>query len=162
MKFSSIKEYFYKLQSRCYAWLLLPLALVIAFYLINRSGENLFRFNESFKIILRVMVTSIALIELTTVHLVLKAKLKQLRKIQGLGDRLDKFVAISSLRTFASISASLLMLIGLFLTGDEFFTACFFICIALVYIQRPTPLYFTKQLALKGDERELILKGKLE
>jgi hypothetical protein len=162
MKFSSIKEYFYKLQSRCYAWLLLPLALVITFYVINRSGENIFHFDESFVFFLRVVITSIALIELTTVHLVLRTKLKQLRKVQGLGDRLDQFVAISSLRTFASISASLLMLIGLFLSGDEYFTGFFFACIALVYIQRPTPMYFTRQLALKGDERQLILKGKLD
>lgn len=161
MKFSSIKEYFYKLQSRCYALLLLPLALIIAFYVISRTGENLFQFDEHLKILLLILFPSIALIELTTVHLVLRRRLKQMRKIPGLGDKLDRYVSISSTATAASISASLLMLVGLFLTGDELFTVFFFVCVGLVYLQRPTPLYFSKQLQLKGDERELILKGKL-
>jgi hypothetical protein len=161
MKFSSIKEYFYKLQSRCYALLMLPLALIIAFYVISRSKDNLFQFDEPFKVLLRILFPSIAFIELTTVHLVLKEKLKQIRKIPGLGDKLDKYVSITSMATAASISASLLMLTGLFLTGDELFTVLFFVCVGLVYLQRPTPLYFSKQLQLKGDERELILKGKL-
>jgi hypothetical protein len=161
MKFSSIKEYFYKLQSRCYALLLLPIALMIGFYLINRTRENLIDLDDTFRMLLRILFPSIAIIELTTVHLVLRGRLKQIRKLQGLGERLDKFVPISSLTTAASISASLLMLVGLFLTGDELFTVLFLLCIALVYLQRPTPVYFIRQLQLKGDERQLILKGKL-
>ena len=42
MEFSSIKEYFYRLQSRCYALLLLPLLLLIALYLLQRFASLTF------------------------------------------------------------------------------------------------------------------------
>ena len=162
MKFSSIKEFFYKLQSMCYAFLLLPLGILIALYAIPQRIITPFWIEDEYTVfLLRVLFPVIAIVELTTVHWVIRAKLKTISTLPGLGDRLDKYVALAFLRTGSAVFVSLLMLIGLFLTGDVWFTGYAVTMLVIIFLQRPTPSGVSSQLQLRGNEKELILKGEL-
>jgi len=162
MKFSSIKEYFYRLQSVCYALLLLPLGLLIVVYFTKSQSESFIVEDEQYVLVLKILFTVIAIAELTIVHLFLKSKFKQIMVLPSLGDRLDKFVSISFIRTAVGITSSLIMLLGFFLTGNNWFIALILIILCIVFFQRPTPSRLCQELQLKGSEKELILNGELK
>jgi hypothetical protein len=162
MKFSSIKEFFYKLQSMCYAFLLLPLGLLIALYAVPQQLITPFWIEDTATIsLLRILLPVIALIELTTVHWVIRTKLKTISTLPSLGDRLDKYVPLAFMRTLSAVFVSFLMLIGIFLTGDSWFTGYTIVMLLIIFFQRPTPAGVSNQLQLRGNEKELILKGEL-
>ncbi|PZR38002.1 MAG: hypothetical protein DI538_10790 [Azospira oryzae] len=162
MKFSSIKEYFYRLQSRCYALLLLPLVLLITQYLFQRFAHlNLVLLDEEIVFYLKIIVPFVAVLELTSVHLVVYLKLKSIRQMKGMGDRLDRYASLATLKMSIGVSSSVIVLVGFMLTAEEWFIGFFMICLLYILLQRPTPKRLSGQLQLKGDERELILKGEL-
>jgi len=162
MKFSSIKEFFYKLQSMCYALLLLPLGILIALYLVPSLWNYSMRIEEEQTVfLLRIAFPIIALVELTTVHLVARMKLKKISKLPSLGDRMDNYVPIAYLRTVSGVTLALLMLAGFYVTADTWFTGYTTAILLIIFLQRPTPTNLSRDLELKGNERELIMKGEL-
>jgi hypothetical protein len=162
MKFSSIKEFFYKLQSMCYAMLLLPLGILIVLYLVPGLLYSSFTIeDEQTVVLLLIIFPAVALLELTIVHLFLSARLDAISKLSGFGDRLDRYVPIAFIRTAAGVFLSIAMLVGLWLTGDSWFTGYAIAILAFIFLQRPTPENLCRQLKLKGNERELILRGEL-
>ena len=162
MNFSSIKEYFYRLQSRCYALVLLSVMLLIAIYAAQRFANLIFTTNDVQLIfVLKIALPVLAVLELTSVHLVAYLKLKKTRKLKGMGERLDEYASLLTLKMIAGVSASFFMLAGLAFTADQLFIVFFALALLSILFQRPTPSRLSKQLKLKGDERELILKGEL-
>ncbi len=162
MKFSSIKEYFYKLQSMCYALSLFPLAAMIALYAVPEALSAPFIIADAETVYwLQLVLPVVALIELTTVHWVIRVKLNKIIPMPSLGDRLDQFVPLAFIRTVTAVVASLLMLVALFLTGNIWFTGYAVALLLIVFLQRPTPTAVVSQLQLRGNEKELILKGEL-
>ena len=162
MNFSSIKEYFYRLQSRCYALLLLPVLLLIALYAMQRFTSLRFTIlNDDLIFLVQIALPAIALLELTSVHLVAFLKLKKIRKLRGMGERLDAYAILVTMKMIAGDVASVMMLAGLILTGEELFIGFFMLCLIFILLQRATPARLSRQLQLKGDEKELILKGEL-
>lgn len=162
MNFSSVKEYFYRLQSRCYALLLLPLLLLIALYTLQRfAGLTLAVQDEETVLILNIVFPVAVILELTSVHLVAYLKIKKIRQMKGMGDRLDGYASLITLKMMIGVSSSVIVLAGLVLTEEELFIGYFVVCLLFILFQRPTPKQLSNQLQLKGDERELILKGEL-
>jgi len=162
MKFSSIKEFFYKLQSMCYAFLLLPLGILIALYAVPQLLITPFWIEDEDTIqLLLTLFPLIALVELTTVHWAIGTKLKIISTMPSLGDRLDRYVPLAFIRTGSAVFVSLLMLTGVFLTGNLWFTGYTVMMLVIIFLQRPTPSSVSSQLQLKGNEKELIMKGEL-
>jgi hypothetical protein len=162
MKFSSIKEYFYKLQSRCYALLLLSLCFMIGFYLIKHFIITDFKIqDEETKFLVRIILPMIGLVELTSVHLLTLFQFQKVRKIPSLGDRLDQCATLATIRMAVGVTTCLIMIVGLALTESEMFVALFALCLLFIFLQRLNPDKICNQLQLKGDERQLILKGEL-
>ena len=162
MNFSSIKEYFYRLQSRCYAFVLLPVLLLIALYAMQRfTSLHFTTLNDDLIFSVQIALPAMALLELTSVHLAAFLKLKKIRKLKGMGERLDAYAILVTMKMIAGDVASVMMLAGLVLTGEELFIGFFMLCLAFILFQRPTPARLSRQLQLRGDEKELILKGEL-
>jgi len=162
MNFSSIKEYFYRLQSRCYALLLFPVMLLIAIYAVQRFANLSFTSEDAeLVLVLKIALPAFAVLELTSVHLVAHLKLKKMRKLKGMGERLDQYAALTTLKMIAGVSASFIVSAGLVFTTDQLFIVFYVLSLLYILFQRPTPWRLSKQLQLKGDERELIIKGEL-
>jgi len=158
MKFSSIKEYFYKLYNVCYLITLVPLALFIYLYMKMQIGEinSLVKGTENM-LIVQVALFSLVLFSLTTVHLVVKKKIKLLARELSLGNRMDRYFYLSLTRMGGGAIGSTLMGAGLFLTGSEIFSAFFLAILLWMAFHFPTPKKMCVELALKGDEREMVL-----
>jgi hypothetical protein len=99
----------------------------------------------------------LSILTLTIVHLVTAKKFKVLTAEPSLGIRLEKYFSIAFLRIVGLVQASLLMAIGLFLTGSEYFTIYFSALLIWLFFIWPTPKRVCKDLKLKGDESKMVL-----
>ena len=86
--------------------------------------------------------------------------LKSIRKIQSLGERLDRYFSLTVLRFTIILSGSLLLAIGFFLTESQEFTIVAISNLLLVLLVWPRPAKVCGDLQLKGDERTLVLYKK--
>ena len=158
MNFSSIREYFYKLTNRCYLLVLLPLAVFIYIYYQLLSKKIVASvLDESLLTIILVSLITLGLVNLTTVHFVANRRLKKYANEVGLGRKLDRFLEIVMFRMGACSASSLVMAVGLLLTGSEWFAIFFVLILLWVMLQWPTAKRACRDLRLKGDEYEMVL-----
>lgn len=158
MNFISLKEYFYKLANRCYLLILLPLAGFIYLYyqLLEMKIIPLVQ-DESIIVIIQVTLIGLSLVNLTTVHWVSRRRLKKFSAEVGLGRKLDHYYEIIMLRMSSCSASSLAMAIGLRMTGSEWFAIFFIVMLGWVRLQWPSSKRACRDMALKGDEYEMVL-----
>lgn len=158
MEFNSIKEYFYKIYNVCYALTLLPLGIFIYLYLELQVGEINSSIQDSNQLLLLQIVffVFVALI-LTSVHLVVAKKIKTLSKEFKLSTKMDGYYKLAITRIAIGILVSLLAGAGLYLTGSEVFSVFFVVVMLWMAYHWPSPQKMSKELALKGDEKEMIV-----
>jgi hypothetical protein len=157
MNFSSIKEYFYKLNSRCYILILIPLASFIFIYFYTQSKDSfLIIQNELLVQIIVYGLCAIAVVNLTTVHWLAWRRMKIYKTEIGLGHKLDRYYEVILLKYGAGCTSSLLMAIGAVLTQNELFGYFFMIILIWMALQWPTSKKACKALALKGDEYKMV------
>lgn len=161
MNFSSIKEYFYKLTNRCYLLVLLPL-LVFVYLYFQMQSKKIFPTIQDEELITLILagITLMCLVNLTTVHLLAKKRLVRYSTEPGLGHKLDRYLEIIMLRVGAGSASSLLMALGLLLTGSELFSLLFMLILIWILFQWPSSKKACNDLRLKGDEYEMVLYKK--
>lgn len=158
MKFSSIKEYFYKLNNICYVITLIPLGVFIFLYLKMQKGEIYAAIQEQQQILtVQLAVFVLGGLILTIVHLVVKKKLKVYSRELGLGNKMDRYFYLSLNRIVMGALVSILVAGGLWLTGSEIFSVYFLGILLWMASQWPTPKRMCTELLLKGDEKEMVL-----
>lgn len=158
MKFSSIKEYFYKLNNICYVITLIPLGVFIFLYLKMQKGEIYAAIQEQQQILtVQLAVFVLSGLILTIVHLVVKKKLKVYSRELGLGNKMDRYFYLSLNRIVMGALVSILVAGGLWLTGSEIFSVYFLGILLWMASQWPTPKRMCTELLLKGDEKEMVL-----
>ena len=161
MNFSSIKEYFYKLTNRCYLLVLLPLLTFVYLYFQFRSKKIIPIIQSEQHVTFILIGCAIAcILNLTTVHLLARKRLVRYATETGLGNKLDRYYEIIVLRVGAGSASSLLMAVGLLLTGHEFFSLLFMLILIWILFQWPSSKKACKDLRLKGDEYEMVLYKK--
>lgn len=158
MKFTSIKEYFYKLNNLGYIIILIPLGVFIFLYLKMQEGKIYVTIQEQEQIlIVQVAVFVLSLLILTSVHLVVKKKMKVYSRELSLGIKMEKYFYLSLNRIMVAAVVSLLVATGLLLTGSGIFSVYFLGILLWIANQWPTPKKMCIELLLKGDEREMVL-----
>jgi len=161
MNFSSIKEYFYKLTNRCYLLVLLPLLTFVYLYFQLQAKKIIPIVNNDRLVIFLLIGCAIAaVLNLTTVHLLARKRLLRYSSEVGLGNKLDRYYEIIVLRVGAGSASSLLMAVGLLLTGHEFFSLLFMLILIWIFFQWPSSKKACNDLRLKGDEYEMVLYKK--
>lgn len=158
MKFSSIKEYFYKLYNICYLLTLIPLGVFIYLYMNMQAGKiNILVQERNTILMLQIVVLAFATFFLTIVHLVIKKKMKVLSSKMGLGNKMDQYYYLSLIRIGSGAFVSSAIGLGLLYTGSEIFSVFFLGILLWMAFQWPTPKKMCVELKLKGDEKEMIL-----
>ena len=122
MKFLSIKEYFYKINTIGFILLLMPLMLYIFLYMQSANSVPEITAEESVLILLGGTVL-VFLIDLMIVQMMLNMRLKKYRKRTELASRMDGYFSIAVIRMAAYCGGALLTVVGFFLTGSSYFTA---------------------------------------
>ena len=158
MKFLSIKEYFYKLNTIGFILLLLPLGVFIFLYYRSIAWQPWIVDQQSAFMLIGTFII-IFLVDLTIVHWVWKAKMNKLKTNIELTRKMDGYFVLTMLKMSVYCGCSLLMAIGFFLTQDSMFTGGFILFAIGMVFQWPSPALFCKHLDLRGSEREMVLQN---
>lgn len=159
MKYNSVPEYFYKLHSRLYVLVLVPLLTFVILYWKMKTDETA-RFSEQdagFNGIVLLVFIIIVLIDWVVAFFIFRRNVKSILTLGSLGDRLDHYYKFTLLRFLLMISGLSLLAVGFYLTRDQYFTILFAASIVGFAFFWPTSAKVCDDLNLKGDERKLVL-----
>lgn len=151
MEFFTISQYFNKLQIALFLLLIMSLLAFSAVYLAvggmppDPRPEYL------------IAIPGAAVLDWCAAMIIFSKKIKSLRHQQGLGAKLEKYFRLTIVRYAILSSANLLLAGGLYLTRSDVFTGFFAGGLVLSAILWPTSQKVTRDLRLKGDEREMVL-----
>lgn len=150
MNFITISQYFNKLQILFFVLLMIPLLFFIVLYFFFSEYPTEHR-TEYFIIILAAAFADWLLAVIT-----FNKKIKSARNAQGLGAKLEKYFQITVVRFAFLSSAGLILAIGFLLTSSDLFTGVFLVSLVLSAFYWPTGPRVSKELMLRGDEREMV------
>ena len=162
MKYSSLREYFYKLHNLLYGIILFPfLVFVVLYWQMQRGGiEGPFRDNEIYtNFMLVVFGITLAADWILSAFLFSKG-VRAARKLESLGAKLDRYFSFSIMRFALVISGSLVLAVGFYLTENQLFTIIFGVNALVLVLFWPTPAKTCNDLQLRGDEKTLVLYKK--
>ncbi|MBI1770528.1 MAG: hypothetical protein HY015_06260 [Bacteroidetes bacterium] len=154
----TLKEYFYKLYNRSMMMLLLPIAEFLAIYYLILSGVLPPIIEDSLGVeILLISIPIIVLVILTIVQLGTLKRCKKITSEVSLGKKLDLYSPVIKRKINSIVWVSFLLAIGFFLTSDQRFSIYFGAIILWCAWQWPSPRRVSRDLKLKGDEREMVI-----
>jgi hypothetical protein len=153
MDFTSINEYFYKLFSRLLLILLFPIFIFIWVYLqpsrLTPQDAN----NPAFELLLIIgVVASFWML----IFILFNKKIKSVRNGQGLRDKLEKYFRLTIVRYIIFSLCSLAFAIAFYVTGNDLFTMFFITQLAFCGLLWPFSAKVSRDLKLRGDEREMV------
>lgn len=150
MNFITIGQYFNKLQSVLFILLIVP---ILAFSLIYYFGSAV---PAEPRTEFFIVIVSAVVMDWAMGMIIFAKKIKSVRNEQGLGVKLDKYFKITIVRFSILSSASLMLALGLYLTGSDVFTWLYIAGLLLSGFLWPTGRKVAEDLHLKGDEREMV------
>jgi hypothetical protein len=150
MSFISVQQYLNKLQIVYFILLIVPLSVFIALYFFASEYSAVPR-REYFIVIPLVAVAGWLLAIIT-----FNKKIKSVRNLQGLGVKLQKYFNITIVRYSFLCSAALILAVGYYLTHNDTFTGLFLVGLIHSLFYWPTGPKVAKELALRGDEKEMV------
>lgn len=157
MKFNSVKEFFLKLNNTGYQLMMIPLILFIYFYTQSYFYESKPLITAQMGDYLLLGIIGVSVIVLTTVQIQTNKMAIRIASKVGLGVKLEKLGSVLIARMVWKAVITLLMPLGLVVTGNQVFSILFGIALAWFFIQWPTPGRVSDLLKLRGDERQMVL-----
>jgi hypothetical protein len=152
MQFNSIREYFYRCYSTVMLISLIPIVVFSALYLQPSSNSTSIEQEP----ILFAFFSAGTLVCWLTLAFYANKKIKSLRNRQGLREKLEKYFGLTIVRFLLLSIAALVLALGFFLAHNDFFTIGFMINLLLSAWHWPSPSKVSKELRLRGDEREMV------
>ena len=156
MEFTTIKEYFYKLQTAFLLTLLLPLVIFLVFY--SNTDQGLVEQEQSIVIISFLLF--LMLFDTFTGLILFRIKLKGIRQQPSLRSRLQRYYSLTIVRSCINVVACSMPTLAFFLTMDARLVFVFAGALIFFFLQWPGPRNVCRDLQLKGDEREMVLYKK--
>ncbi|HNV28478.1 MAG TPA: hypothetical protein PKJ83_05010 [Cyclobacteriaceae bacterium] len=157
MKFNSVKEYFLKLNNTGYQLMMVPLILFIYFYTQSYFLDSQPLIEPPMGDYLLLILIGLSVAVLAIVQIKSAKKANRIATEVGLGIKLEKLGTVLIARMVWKAAITLLMPIGLVVTGNQLFSVLFGITLAWFFLQWPTPGRVSELLKLRGDEREMVL-----
>ena len=150
MNFITIGQYFNKLHSALLLLMIVPLLAFIALhvYTTDKSSDLAMEYF--------VFICPIVVLDWLMAMIVFNKKIKSVRNAQGLGAKLDKYFGLTIVRfSFLSVG-SLLTAVGFYLSASDAFTGIYLMGMVLSAFFWPTSPKVSRDLQLRGDEREMV------
>jgi hypothetical protein len=158
MKFLSVKEYFYKLNTIGFIVLLLP---TTAFAFLHYRSLSV---GAPMADIIGVTtnLTAIAIIttaDLTIVHLWWALRMKRLRSLIEIARKMDGYYSLTVTKMLVYCFTGMMMAVGFFLTANDWFSGLFVLLALSLVAQWPSRSSFCSQFQLRSDERAMIMEN---
>lgn len=159
VKFSNSQEFLNKLQMNINLFMGLPMILFI--YLFLRI-ENM-TYNPEFlsDYILQYMRVGFFIIVVVSVGIgffSFTRHVSYLNPAMSLKDKLELYFSAAMTRTYFFVTATLVTLLGMALSGESLYSIYYTISLVAFSISYPTLYRINRQLRLNSEEREIVLK----
>lgn len=156
MKMMSIRTFISKLHNTLYLTIIGPLLLFGFLYLQSDGGHvKPPERNESMFI---HVVMLIFFVDFFAANWLFGRTLREIRGHTDLGVRMKNYGKATRLRFFMISTGCLLLAIGFYLTGHPLYLVMFLLVLVLMSFWWPTPTKVSKDLLLKKEEREAVMK----
>ena len=156
MQFNSISEYFYRCYSTVMLIALIPIIVFIALYLQPVTAE----ISITQEPLLFVFFSAGVLACWFILFVYSNKKIKSLRNRQGLREKLEKYFGLTIVRFLVLSIAALVLALGFFVAHNDVFTIGFIVNLLFSAWYWPSPANASRELRLKGDEREMVYHKK--
>ena len=161
LKFSNSQEFLNKLQLYINAFIAVPmLGFIVLFLRIENRSYNPDYLNEDVTFYLRFIVLA-AILCLIVLGLVFSKKIRKiLDPNMSIRDKLNVYYKAAMNRAYFFLGATVLALIGLTLTAEQFYIIYYTICLVAFSMTYPTIFRINRELKLNREEREVIISRK--
>lgn len=156
MQFLTIGQYFYKLYNAVLLILLVPIVAFIMVY-FQVSGA-LAPAQQSYALLITLAL--IVLLAWIVIFIFFNKKIKPIRTGQGLRIKLEKYFYLTIVRYLILSIGCMVLAFGFHQTADDLFTGMFVLNLVLAGVLWPTAAKTSKDLKLRGDEREMVFYKK--
>lgn len=157
MKFNSLREYFYRLNTLGLQLTMVPLIIFIFFYsqTLTKLTFVILDAETSWWLLIALAISSFATLTGVQVYSYRKAKL--ITTEIGLGIKLEKIgdVLLSKMKIMAGVI--LIAPCALLISGDSNFAILFGLLMLWYFVQWPSPGKVSRMLKLKGDEKLMVI-----
>ena len=161
LKFSNSQEFLNKLQLYINAFIAIPmLGFIILFLKIENRAYNPEFLGEEITFYLRFVIFVAIIILIVSGLILSKRKRGTLDSDMSIRDKLEIYYTASISRAYALLGATLLALIGLTLTAEQFYVIYYTICLVAFSMTYPTIFRINHELKLNREEREVIISRK--
>ena len=158
MKFLSIKEFFYKLNTIGFILLLAPMLVFI--FLYYRPGYTAPLITDpAIVVIVLASLLFFIVADLTVVRWVWKSRMRKLKALMELSRKMDGYYELVLLKLGSYSGCSLMLGAGFYLTGNPGFTVIFLLVAVVILIEWPSASAFCRQFELDGAERDMVMKN---
>jgi len=161
LKFSNSQEFLNKIQLYINAFIAVPmLGFIVLFLRIENRTYNPDYLNEDITFYLRFIML-LAIMGLIVLGLVISKRIRgNLDVNMSIRDKLDVYYKAAMNRAYFFLGATVLALIGLTLTAEQFYVIYYTICLVAFSITYPTIFRINRELKLNREEREVIISRK--
>jgi hypothetical protein len=158
LKFTNSQEFLNKLQLYINAFIAVPmLGFIILFLRIENRTYNPDYLNEDITFSLRFIML-LAILAFLVLGLVFSKRIRGTLDLNmSIRDKLDVYFKAAMKRAYFFLGATVLALIGLTLTAEQFYVIYYTICLVAFSITYPTIFRINRELKLNREEREVII-----
>lgn len=158
MKYNSVREYFYKFHNVLYLFILLPLLVFTFLYYAIQSNfiQSPYKDDDFLIRIVVIAALFITSIDWIVTFVLVHVKLKQIRTFPSLGERLDRYYALTTVRFVLITFDSVLLAFAYFMTEAQLLTIASVANLALLVFLWPSTRKVCRDLQLRGDEYTLV------
>jgi hypothetical protein len=161
LKFSNSQEFLNKLQLYINAFIAVPmLGFIVLFLRIENRTYNPDYLNADITFYLRFIMLVAILVFIVSGLVFSKRIRSNLDHNMSIRDKLDVYYKAAMNRAYFFLGATVLALIGLTLTAEQFYVIYYTICLVAFSITYPTIFRINRELKLNREEREVIISRK--
>lgn len=155
MEYNSVTDYFARLHLRSLILFFVSLLMfLLLFYLL--LSQNLTPVMAEGGELIAYAFVAFALMDASMSFVLMKAMLRNVKSLPSLGDRMDRYAQISLVRFALLLSGSILLIVALYLSGDQRIVVVYGIYLFFFLFAWPTRSRLCTELELKENEREVV------
>jgi hypothetical protein len=136
------------------------LGFIVLFLRIENRTYNPDYLNEGITFYLRFIMLAAILVFIVSGLIFSKRIRSNLDQNMSIRDKLDVYYKAAMNRAYFFLGATVLALIGLTLTAEQFYVIYYTICLVAFSITYPTIFRINRELKLNREEREVIISRK--
>lgn len=156
MEYNSVTDYFSRLQTKSLIFFFISVLLFLTIYYLMLVQNLTPVMPDESGILVSYALSGVAFLDGFVSFFLVKMLLAKVTSLPGLGDRMDRYAKVSFLRFILLISGSIMLMVALYLSGNQWVLVFYGVYLSLFLLAWPTRSKLCAELKLKVSEREVV------